>query len=323
VLYKTVGYAGVFAVAFAVLTVDFLMRLIMIEKKVAKRYEPEETDPDPSPSPNNPSNGHLDGTAESHPNDERDDERQPLLPNKPSTPSSNDNDEAYRIPANQPAIARSIPILPCLSDPRLLASLLIAFVQAMLLGNFDATIPTVSQQYFSFDSLKAGILFLPLGLSDFLLGPIFGWAVDRFGTKVISVFAYTFLPPVLILLRLPHPGGKDQIILYAGLLALCGVGLAGTNAPSVVEAGAIMQRYYEVNPEWFGPGGPYAQLYGLNSMVFAAGLTIGPELAGELKQKVGYGNMNLVLAGITAVTAVMCFVFIGGRPRWWVGRRKE
>lgn len=67
--------------------------------------------------------------------------------------------------------------------------------------------------------------------------------------------------------------------------------------------------------------GPYAQLYGLNSMVFSAGLTLGPELAGELKQAIGYGNMNLVLAVICAVTAVLCFVYIGGKPRLF--RRKR
>lgn len=56
-------------------------------------------------------------------------------------------------------------------------------------------------------------------------------------------------------------------------------------------------------------------------MVFSAGLTLGPELAGELKQAIGYGNMNLVLAVICAVTAVLCFVYIGGKPRLF--RRKR
>ncbi|TKA75984.1 hypothetical protein B0A55_03255 [Friedmanniomyces simplex] len=303
VLYEKAGYPGVFGIGFAILAVDFIMRLLVIEKKVAKRYDAKDAsvgDRDTT------TNNERDGNAEE---EQDNDEQQPLLGSK------KEDEAAFKLSGNQPKLARIIPILPCLADPRLLTAFLVAFVQALLLGNFDATVPTVAQDYFHAGSLKAGIFFLPLGMSDFIVGPLFGYCVDRFGTKPVSVFAYTYLIPILTLLRLPHPGGKDQMILYGGLLALCGVGLAGIGAPSIVEAGAIVQKYYEVNPEWFGDNGPYAQLYGLNSMVFSAGLTLGPELAGELKQRLGYGNMNAVLAGICAVTAGLCFVFIGGRPK--------
>ncbi|KAK4544939.1 hypothetical protein LTR36_003844 [Oleoguttula mirabilis] len=303
VLYAKAGYTGVFSIGFAVLAIDFIMRLLVIEKKVASKYEAE----DPSSvSDLNTTPSQQDGTAD----EERgNDEQQPLLGGK------QEDDAAYKISENQPWIVRIVPIIPCLGDPRLLTAFLVAFIQALLLGNFDATIPTVAKEFFNFDSLRSGILFIPLGVSDLLLGPLFGWCVDRYGTKPVGVFSYTFLVPVLFLLRLPHPGGRDQILLFGGLLALCGIGLAGIGAPSLVEAGAIMQKYYKVNPDFFGENGPYAQLYGFNSMVFGAGLTLGPELAGELKQVIGYGNMNLVLAAICAVTAGLCFVYIGGKPR--------
>jgi len=42
---------------------------------------------------------------------------------------------------------------------------------------------------------------------------------------------------------------------------------------------------------------------------------VGPELAGELKSAIGYGNMNIVLAVISAVTAVLSWVYIGGKPK--------
>ena len=82
----------------------------------------------------------------------------------------------------------------------------------------------------------------------------------------------------------------------------------------MVEAGAVVEKYHKANPGFFGGEGPYAQLYGLQSMVFSAGLAIGPELAGQLREAIGYGNMNAVLAGLCGVTAVLCFVFLGGRP---------
>jgi len=311
-LYDKTGYPGVFGIAFAVLAVDFLMRILVIEKKVARKYEVN--DPSSVTDLNTTPDDQQDGSADQSGQQEAD-ENQPLLGSK------EEDEAAFKISDNQPKIARMIPILPCLADPRLLTAFLVAFIQAMLLGNFDATIPTVAEDYYNFDSLHSGILFLPLGAFDLILGPFFGWCVDRFGTKPVSVIAYTYLVPVLILLRLPHPGGMDQILLYGGLLAFSGIGLAGIGAPSIVEAGAIVQKYYEVNPDFFGEEGPYAQLYGLNSMVFSAGLTLGPELAGELKESIGYGNMNLVMGAICLVTAILCFVYIGGMPKM-LARRK-
>lgn len=304
VLYKKAGYEGVFGIGFAVLAIDFIMRLLVIEKKVARRYyadNPNQTnDLETTPSSND-NNDEESGQAASN------DEEEPLLGSKEK--------DRYKLSKDQSAIARKIPILPCLKDPGLLTALLVAFVQALLLGSLDATIPTVAQELFDFDSLKAGILFLPLGMFDLVLGPLAGWAVDRYGTKPLSVGGYAYLAPVLILLRLPHAGGKPQITLYGALLGLCGAGLAIIGAPSIVEAGSIVQKYFEANPDFFGEDGPYAQLYGLNSMVFSAGLAVGPELAGELKQSIGYGNANLVLGVICVITSVLCFAFIGGKPR--------
>lgn len=282
------------------------MRAVVIEKKVAKRYN----DATNSGASNSPAPGHQ--QSEDHIDEEQlANEEQPLLGGKQAT----DDDGAWKLSPNQPRIAHMIPILPCLANRSLLTALLVAMVQAILLGSFDATVPLVAHEYFRFDSLKAGLLFLPLGASDLLLGPVFGWAVDRYGTKVVAVGSYTYLVPAFVLLRLSHAGGLPQMLLYGGCLAICGVGLAGIGAPSLVEAGAVVERYYEANPEFFGEEGPYAQLYGLQSMVFSAGLSLGPEIAGQLRLAINYGNMNAVLAGICGITAVLCFVYLGGTPR--------
>jgi MFS family permease len=179
----------------------------------------------------------------------------------------------------------------------------------------------VASQQFGFDSFKAGLLFLPLGGADFLLGPLFGWCVDRYGTKPASFLGFTWLIPTLVLLRLPTESTLIEklnnghlVALYSGLLALNGVGLAVINSPSIVETGNIIEKYYKANEDVFDQA-PYAQLYGINSMVWGGGLTVGPLLAGKLREIVGYGNMNAVLAGICAFTAVLAALFIGGKEK--------
>lgn len=46
-------------------------------------------------------------------------------------------------------------------------------------------------------------------------------------------------------------------------------------------------------------------------MVWSGGLTVGPLLAGGLREKIGYGNMNALLACVCILTAVLAALFIG------------
>lgn len=43
------------------------------------------------------------------------------------------------------------------------------------------------------------------------------------------------------------------------------------------------------------------------SQVFSLGLTAGPLIAASLKDAIGYGNMNAVVAGLCAVVAVLSY----------------
>jgi MFS family permease len=299
ILYAKTGYKGVFGVGLGLVGIDFILRVLMVEKKVAAKY------PDADPQ--------ADSTQE-------DTERTPLLPNNAAAADRAVSDQ-YRLSKPTNRFTRNFPILMLFRHTGLLTAIWIGFMQALLLGSFDATVPLVASEQFGFDSLKAGLLFLPLGGADFLLGPVFGWCVDRYGTKPASVLGFTWLVPALVLLRLPTAANITDkldnphlIALYASLLVLCGMGLAAVNSPSIVESGEIVEKYYKANQDLFGQA-PYAQLYGINSMAFSAGLTVGPLLAGRLRELIGYGNMNAVLAGICGLTAILAALFIGQKDR--------
>lgn len=281
------------------------MRILVIEKKIARKYAPD-----------------IDTPSNDEPQDSQTEEQQPQSGSEteatPLLSSSSPPKSYYTLPdpSTLSKVYLAFPLLLTLSDPQLLTALLLSFVQALLLGAFDATIPSFASETYSFTALRAGLLFLPLGIFDFILGPFFGWAVDRYSTKPVAVGSYFFLVPVLACLHF----ADQHLAVYATLLALCGVGLAGVGAPGIVEAGAVVERYYEGNKELFGSQGPYAQLYGLTNLFFSLGLTLGPEVAGGLKEVIGYGNMNAVLAGICAATGILSFAYIGGRLRF---RKKE
>ena len=311
-LYEKTGYGGVFGIGAGVLAIDFLMRILLIEKKTAARYDDSRAE-DSTRTGNPHQNDHVheeeNGDLANGDDQHGSTEESPLLSKYSST-----KDSPFQIPRDQTRLIQTLPILYTLSNPRLLTALLVGFVQATLISTFDATIPTEAADLFGFNSLSSGLLFIALDITYLILGPLAGWTVDRYGPKPAAVLGFTYLTPMLILLRLPHPGGAGQLVLYCALLALTGAGLAIIGSPSLIEASNVVKSYDEANPGFFGEQGPYAQLYGLNSLFFCAGLTIGPVLSGSLRDRIGYGNMNLVIAMIAFVTAVMSFAFIGGKP---------
>lgn len=294
ILYASVGYKGVFGLGIGIVAIDFILRLLMIEKKEAAKYE---NAPMLHPGPNGDS-------AE-------DTEQTPLLPNTSTA------HKRYRLAKPSNRITRALPILLILRDPGLLTAIWISFMQAFLLGSFDATVPLVASEQFGFNSLKAGLLFLPLGGADMLLGPVFGWCVDRYGTRLFSVLGFAFLVPTLVLLRLTTAGSVTDkldnarhIALYAGLLSANGMGLSIINSPAIVEAGNIVEKYWKSNEDVFEQA-PYAQLYGITNTMFCAGLTLGPLLAGYLRERIGYGDMNAVLAAACGLTAIQAYFTMG------------
>jgi len=150
ILYKKAGNGAVFAMGFGLLAIDFIMRLFLIEKKVAERYELED-----DAQENGEEAGDVEAGADS-----------PLL--------SNGKSEQWIIPENQSWIIRQFPILYCLSNSRLLTAQAVMVMQAILLADFDATIPTETQDLFGFDSLKVGLVFTALCTPYLVLGPIAG-----------------------------------------------------------------------------------------------------------------------------------------------------
>ncbi|KAL1640530.1 hypothetical protein SLS58_006880 [Diplodia intermedia] len=306
ILYRETGYAGVFGVSIAIVIIDFIMRLLVIERKVAVQYEQHETGT--AKPPYGPGSMSRE-TAPFPINDTN--ENTPLLGRQNPNP-----DPRYRLSAKHLSkksfLARHMPILILLSNTRLLTALLVGFIQALLFGTFDSTIPVAAKEYYGFNSLRAGLLFLSLGCFDLFIGPLAGWAVDRFSPRVVAVVGYAWLTPVLSLFQsFARPGGGHEIAVFCVLLSLCGVGVAIVNAPSLVEAGLVVDAYHKANPELFGARGPHAQLYGLNSMIWNLGLAVGPLLAGWLKLWLGYGNMMAVMAGLCGITAVLSFFFMG------------
>jgi MFS family permease len=292
VVYQTAGSTAIFGMGFALLAVDFTMRIILVEKKTAAKYGLVHT---------------LEEEGADQ-NIEEANERDALLGQK-------DDPDRWIFKKDLPRWAKTFPLVYCLKDSRLLTAQVFSFIQASIIATFDSTIPTEAQDLFGFDSLKAGLLFVPLITPYLILGPISGRAVDKYGVKPSAVIGMAYIALPLLALRIPSSGGSAEIIKFATILMFCGIGLALISAPSLVESSNVVAEYHKANKDFFGEQGPYAQLYAINSIFFSLGLTLGPLVAGALRERIGYGNMNAVVAGLALLTSALSFVFLGGTPQ--------
>lgn len=168
-VYNVAGYNAVFGMAFAIIAVDLVMRVLVIEKKVARQWiQTEEPEPD-----------------ETDETDETDEDGETVtgnaVPGYQSFPS-----EAST--ATLPQEGTSFAMFEIVRQPRVLVSLWALMVQGLLYSAFDAvrcystrqwtianeqTLPLFVETNYGWTPFEAGMSFLPAAISAFF-GPYFG-----------------------------------------------------------------------------------------------------------------------------------------------------
>lgn len=298
ILYETVGSIALFGVAAGLLSIDIIMRLTVADSmknamtlQHSRQDIVERDDNDDDESCNRTPPRETDAL---------------LLPKI--------HKGRYKIHGKPHSFLKSVPILYCFREPRLLAAMMLCMVQGSLVGLFDATVTIEVADIFGFSSLNAGILFTAMVIPYLGFSSLAGRGVDKYGTKIMATAGFGFLVPCLALLGLPSQelvSRSGNIATFSVVLFLNGIGLALVASPSFVEASDVISNFEEANPGFFGQNGPYAQLFGFNALCMFGGLTIGPLLSGMLRDAIGFTYMALVFAGISGVTSIVSYFAIG------------
>jgi Major Facilitator Superfamily len=298
-LFAKAGRERLLAAGMVVLAVDFVMRLLLVEKKVASAYIASEE------RISKDSREETDGPEGERAYDSEPTEDEALLPQK----------KADTTRSNKPI--RILPILYCLATKRLLlVALGLGLVQALIIGTYDATLAIEAATQFGFSSMETGFLFLAIGLPSLLFAPLGGWAVDKYGTRVVATTGFGLYAPFLALLRLSSQGLPDRnqnIALFSLILAMNGGCLSVVGTAGIVEANNVIDTFVRADPSFFGANGAYGQLFGLTTFAFNAGLTLGPLCSGPLRESFGYGNMYAMVELIAATAAILSFAYLGER----------
>ncbi|PLB46584.1 MFS general substrate transporter [Aspergillus steynii IBT 23096] len=289
-LLQVAGYWITWSVVLAVLIIDIIMRVIMIEKpKMSKVRFDGDGDIQHRASDNNQGPEYTS-------------EQSPLLRRNTDISAAS----FYRI---------------ILGQPRVIVGLLSYMLHSSLIASYNTTLPIHVKQAFGWGSLPAGLCFLALQAPAIIFSPLFGWLRDKIGTRTPTALGFILLAPLLWLLGAAHKWdyyrwiGSEKNAKTIYIVAIVCIGCFQNLLTSVgtIEITCTVDELQEKHPGIFGPHGGYSRSYSLSNISFTMGFLVGPLLSGALTDSLGYSYMNLVLACICVAMSLLAFTFLKGK----------
>ncbi|CRG91981.1 Lincomycin resistance protein LmrB [Talaromyces islandicus] len=285
-LLRLVGYWPTWGTAIAMLVIDMLMRVIMIENPVEVKK-----DQGTKQSANTTHNADVESPVPGGDSSGPADETTGLLASPSNeSPQTASSGNFYRI---------------LLTNPQALTGMACHMTAGLVLTSLDTTLPLHVMREFDWDTARISLMFLLVQIPFLILGPFTGWLKDRVGSKVPTGLGYVSSGLMMWLLGVPGKDGfsfagigeRGQLIYATSLL---GLGLAR----SLTTGSAVIRDLQAENPGIFGPNGGYSRGYSLTNLSWTAGMLIGPILSGSLTQTVGYYYMNFTFGALNFLNAL-------------------
>lgn len=237
-VYDRAGYYPVFYMCLGVIAFVFLLRVSIIERKTAAKYEKvpstaDEADHIPSDehdvesNTRSPSSVVNSGGGKTRPKLKDNStesigaeasERDPLI----SRSHAKD-----RNPRNEPLDGRSVFTRRLLvtktlfTSARILTACFGIFINIVVITAFDAVLPIYVNKTFGWHSTGAGLIFLPISIPA-VLGAAVGDASDRFGPRKVALCGFAITIPSVALLGLVKHNSTGQVTLLCAILAFIG-----------------------------------------------------------------------------------------------------
>jgi MFS family permease len=280
IIYEHAGYLAVFAPPLALIGLEIILRLLLVEE-VKPRSDPKK--------------------------------RQ--VPEHENVHAASD-EASLLLSRSEPAVrAHRNAYLTLLSSKRFVVGMLGFCILNALMVAFDGVLPVFLKERYGFDSQQVSLTFLALTV-PMLLSPLFGALTDRMGsTKWPAVAGLVLCVPGLLLLRLTGNGTDGDFALLIILLAVLGVAFAIGLPPLAAEVMHVVDEMERQEPGIFGPNGACAQAYGLTNAGLGVGCLLGPMGAGFARVRWGWKTAVTCMAVASAVTAVIVLPVTGGSLR--------
>lgn len=308
VIYAYGGYFAVFGLMFGLLAIDAVLRLLLIEKKVARKWL--ESGQNTQPEAAVPSADNKDEAVSPVP-ESVDTCETPTVPRV-------DNDGAQAPSSQNSKTSRRLPaVFRLLLNPRITVGIIGGLLQSALNVAFDSTLPLVVDDIFGWNQTGQGLIFITI-LIPSLLQPVFGRITDKYqqGRRLLGAGGCLLATPFYVLLRLVTHDSIGQKILLCVLLVIIGLAMAISMPAIIAEIGTAVEDQEKEDPQAV-KGGVVATGWSLVNAAYAAGCLIGPLFAGLIRNAAGWQTTTWCLGLLSGVTGVFVLLFLDG----WIGKR--
>ena len=245
-LYEQSGYLSAFILLFALIALDIVMRVLMVERKTAAEWKERDNGVDEEspkqygsigPVQENTPALHSDGinnvdepssseirdpSTTLAPSDNKNDNDQEADPSQ-SLITDNADAENQGRPTRTPRGRRQTPtFLILLSSFRILANLYGSFVAVALLVSFDSALPLFVKRTFNWGPTEGGLVFIAITL-PILGAPLAGKFTDKYRSRWVPALGFILVGVLTGLLALVRHNNTQEKILFCALLFLNGM----------------------------------------------------------------------------------------------------
>ncbi|RAL15771.1 MFS transporter [Aspergillus homomorphus CBS 101889] len=301
VLYGNGGYYAVFGLAFGIIALDVILRLVMIERKHALKWL-QADGVQIVPPENQGSDTGLENGASPATSDGSRDAQKGCHETERESSTSTDDETSKKRPSTMYTL---------LASGRMMTSMWAYFIISLVLTSFDSVLPLFVEQTFGWGQSGQGLIFIAISVPQ-IFDPGVGYIIDHWGQSRRYMAAGGFFAaiPSLACLRFVTDDTMEDKVLMCALLLLVGTCVCLIMSPVMVEATYYVQDKEAETPGIFGEGGAIAFAYGVINMAYAVGTIIGPFFAGFIKSDAGWSTMTWALALMAGVSGIPTFLFL-------------
>ncbi|PLN81782.1 MFS transporter [Aspergillus taichungensis] len=304
VLYEHGGYYAPFGLAFGVLGLDAILR-VMVAEDVPKKATSEPLNVEHvqmgTEKSEAPDEGNATATAAgvegagAHTRDNK-------------APDQSAMDCSPPDPCQPPKHGTAV--LSLLRSPRMFLALAIYFLVSVVLTAFNSVLPLFVRDTFAWKQTAQGLIFIPL-MVPHVIDPVIGYVLDRWPkTRYYLISGGLFaMVPLMCSLRFVTENTLSHKILLCALLALIGFCVGLVQTPVIVEVTRLTLDAPIANPELFRGKTMIALACGLCNGSYASGSLVGPFLGGYIRDYAGWTTMSWALAVPMGVSGAVALIF--------------
>ncbi|RDX43975.1 MFS general substrate transporter [Lentinus brumalis] len=294
------GFRGPFIFGVIVTALEFIGRLLIIERKDAIRWDASLTG-----LVGNSSRERAYG-ATAMDAEKRDEEPCNGATTRPTDEENGTAGEPARPPAANEAQQQPLSIVgllvTLLKSPRAMGPVFLTFIFGLIVTSQEPALPLYLQSTYGLDVSKVGLVYLAAVIPSFFSAPLSGWYADRGGTVASTLVCAICTVPFYILIFI-----KGPLVYFLVMFAFLNFFSSALISPVTAELAAVTRSLDGVG---------YGHSYGAFNVAYGIGSAVGPVIGGQLYDHVGRGWMAISLfdLGMILVGIVIVVCFFGERP---------